>query len=158
MPAPPARRRSAVTGRTSAVGLVTWSSMTSRVRGPTASSTAARAASGVASGNGIRPSRARAGRVRDGLERVARGGVRVVEQLVARLEAEAAGDDVDAGGGVGDEGEVVGVGAEEGAEGRRASSSAGSRSRAKKATGSRSIRSRHASCAASTGRGVAPDP
>ena len=39
----------------------------------------------------------------------------------------------------------------------RASSRAGSRSRTKKATGSRSIRSRHASCAASTARGVAPN-
>ena len=109
------------TGSTSAVGLVTWSSMTSRVRGPTAASTASRAISGVAPGNGMRAVTRRAPAiVGHGLQGVAGGGVGMVEQhdLVAGLEPQAARDDVDAGRGVGDEGEVVGIGAEEGAQRR----------------------------------------
>lgn len=58
---------------------------------------------------------ARAGGRRGGLHRVACGVVLVVEHhdLVAWLESKAPGDDVDGGRGVVDEGEVVGIGAEE---------------------------------------------
>ena len=54
------------------------------------------------------------------VEGVAHGVVLVVggQQLVVRLEAQGAEHRVDAGGRVGDEGQVIGLGAHEGANGR----------------------------------------
>ena len=104
------------TGSTSAVGLVTWSTITSRVRGLTAARMASRADLGRRARNGeARGHQPGAGRIGRRLERVAGGWVGVVEQddLVAGVEAQAARDDVDARGRVRDEGEVVRIGTQE---------------------------------------------
>ena len=121
------------TGSTRAVGLVTWSTMTSRVRG----------ADGSQDGVARRLGRRRPGMGRDAVttgrrrhrpppgsrcvQRGRRGRAATISSPASRRSD--ARDDVDARGRVRDEGEVVRIGAEERAQSSaRASSSAGSRS------------------------------
>ena len=148
-------------GRTRPVGLVTWLSTASRVRGVTAASTASTISSSPAVGKGRAarttraPSRSAAARIvlSVALYSWSRG-----EQLVARLEPERMEHGIDAGGRVGDEGEARRVGAEERPDGlprpvEVAFQLAGPGTR----TGSRSRRSRHSRWTARTGAGHAPN-
>ena len=106
-------------GRMSAVGLVMWSSSASRVRGVTLARTISTTSSGEDTGNGMVATTTRAP-VAPGheVERVLAGAIGVIggEELVARREGERAEHRVHPAGGVGDEGQVVGIGPHEGGQ------------------------------------------
>ena len=117
-PACRARRRSARSGSTSPVGLVTWSMSASRVRGVTAPRIASTTSSAERSGKGTAATTRGAAALRGTRQRVLRRVVGVIggQQLVARLEVERGEHGVEAGRGVGDRCQVIGVGADEAAE------------------------------------------
>ena len=96
----------ASTGKTRAVGEVTWSTITSRVLAPTAVMICSTTSFGEVGGNGIGTSTTSAPvRACPGVGGVAAGLVLVVgdDDLVAGTERQGRKHDVDSGGGVGDE-------------------------------------------------------
>ena len=158
-------RRSASTsasiGKTSAVGLVTWLTTARRVRGVTAARMRLdHARPGPSIGKGIGDDHhARPVAGGHGLHRVDGRVVLVVvgQQLVARLEAQALEDRVDAGAGVRHEREALRDRRRGRPRPRRSRRRAGPRgSRVRNATGSCSSRSRKPRWTASTSLGHAP--
>ena len=158
MPAPVESRDDLATGRTSAVGLVTWLTTQPGPRRDGAPGWRRRLVRAVDREGEARPRPARRpAPLRP--HRVDRRVVLVVggQQLVARLEPQRRQDGVDAGGRVRDEGEAVRVGAEEGARPVRAASSCPSSSPPRKRTGSASSRSRARAGPPARGAGQAPN-
>src|SRR5664280_592749 len=104
MPRSRARRMSSATGRTTAVVEVTWLRKRTLVRSLTPDHTASTIPSAEANRERQRPAHVtRAALLADERPGPVEGAVLVVgrEQLVARLDAEGTGADVEAGGGVG---------------------------------------------------------
>ena len=147
-------------GRTRAVGLVTWLMTARRVLAVAAARTRSRTSSGDSAGNGRRTTTT-AGSVAlgDVTDDVEDGVVLVVgrQDLVARIEPERPHDRVDRAGRVGHEREVVGVGADERAEGRANVAEVAAELAGEEPHGLRFHPPRHSACASSTAVGVAPN-